>query len=69
MSDDLVTAYSWNRPVIATRTIHQSPLSSDQDVPPGRAGWLQDVADDLLWVDFGDRYGVVACEPGDLAQR
>lgn len=68
MARDLVTAYSWSRPVIASRTIRQSPLSTDPDVPRDRQGWLQDVADGLLWIDFGRPYGVVACEPREVRQ-
>ncbi len=59
-------AYNPYRPLVAKRAIEQSPHSSAPTVPAGAAGWLEDVADDLLWIDFGDPYGVIACEPGEV---
>lgn len=63
-----VADYIWTRPVIARRMIRQCPTSTDLDVPAGRPGWLQDVADGLLWIDFGDGFGVVPCEPSEVLQ-
>ena len=48
--------------VTAKRRIYQSPLSGAPPVPQSTRGWIEDVADDLLWVDFGGLYGVVCCE-------
>jgi len=55
-------------PMYATsrHRIEQSPLTNAPAVPAARTGSVDDVADGLLWVDFGDPYGVVACEPSDL---
>lgn len=49
--------------VRARVVIYQCPLDSAPLVPKGQCGHVEDVADDLLWVDFGEPYGVVACEP------
>lgn len=61
-----VADFNWNRPVVATRKIRQCPLSKDQDVPAGRRGFIQDIADGLVWVDFGKRFGVVPCESAEI---
>ena len=71
MTNDMKTAqeFSERRPtgeVQARREIAQSPLSRAPAVPRGTFGYIQDVADGLLWVDFGGLRGVVACEVGDL---
>ena len=50
------------RKVRATKTIHQSPTSSDPNVPRGAVGWIEDYVDDLFWVDFDGKYGVVASD-------
>lgn len=47
--------------VSARKVIPQSPLSVDPDVPKGTEGTIEDEADDLMWVDFGEIYGVVCC--------
>jgi hypothetical protein len=52
--------------VIARRPIEPSPLSAAPVIPAGRRGEIQDFADDLLWVDFGGRWGTVAVEPWEL---
>lgn len=52
--------------VTARRQIAQSPLTEAPAVPRGSVGHIEDEADDLYWVDFGEPYGVVACEPQDL---
>jgi hypothetical protein len=52
--------------VTARVTIRQSPLVNAPAVPRGAVGHIEDEADDLYWVDFGDPYGTVACEPQDL---
>lgn len=52
--------------VISARSIEQSPLSNAPGVPRGSVGFIQDEADDLLWVDFGGFYGVVACDPKEV---
>lgn len=53
--------------VQATRKIRQCPTSDAPDVPRGTVGSLEDEADDLYWVDFGERYGTVPCYPEELA--
>jgi hypothetical protein len=60
-------AVNWSRAVVARRRIEQSPLSSAPAVPRGTRGTPEDVADDLAWIDFGDPFGVVACDPDDIA--
>lgn len=47
----------------AKKRIAQSPLTDAPDVPKGTRGTLEDsdTCDGLLYVDFGDPYGVVAC--------
>ena len=57
--------WAWGR-VIAGRRIEQSPLDDAPPVPKGSVGSVEDEADDLLWVDFGEPYGVVACEVAEL---
>lgn len=52
--------------VKSRRTIEQSPLSEAPDVPQGTLGHIEDEADELYWVDFGEQYGVVACTALDL---
>jgi hypothetical protein len=52
--------------VVAIRRINQSPLSGAPPVPRGTVGHFEDKADNLLWVDFGEPYGVVACERGEV---
>jgi hypothetical protein len=55
--------------VIARRLIRQSPLDDGPDVPIGTIGHVEDEADGLVWVDFGDPYGTVACEASELIRR
>jgi hypothetical protein len=62
-----VADYNWSLPLKAKHRIPQSPLSADPDVPRGREGWLCDIADGYLWVDFGAPYSVVACDPSEVA--
>lgn len=50
----------------ARRTIEQSPLSDAPAVPKGQSGTLDDEADGLLFVDFGEPYGSVACTVDEL---
>ena len=52
--------------VRAVCEIEQSPLSSAPRVPFGTVGHIEDQADGLYFVDFGEPYGVVACELNDL---
>lgn len=53
--------------VVARRRIAQSPLDNAPDVPMGTRGHVEDYDDDdLTLVDFGDPYGVVIVEPGDV---
>ena len=52
--------------VVARRQIHQSPLADAPSVPRGTCGHVEDEADDLLWVDFGEPYGTVACDEGEV---
>ncbi len=65
---DFIEPSLTGRTVRAVRKIHQSPLSSDPDVPPGREGEIVDEIeiDGLLAVDFGGRCGVVLCEPDEV---
>ncbi len=55
------------RRVVARYTIQQSPSSSAPAVPKGTVGSIEDYADGLLWVDFGDPYGTVAAEDRELS--
>lgn len=52
----------------AKKTIHQSPLSDAPDVPKGTCGTLEDedMCDGLLYVDFGEPYGVVMCSADEV---
>lgn len=54
--------------MIAKRTIYQSPLSDAPDVPKGTRGTLEDddTCDGMLFVDFGDPYGVVMCSADEV---
>lgn len=52
--------------VVAKRTIQQSPLTDAPDVPLGARGHLEDEDEPWLFVDFGEPYGVVLCERGDV---
>ncbi len=54
--------------VVALRRIEQSPLSGSRAVPAGSVGFVQDYADDLLWIDFGRPYGTVAVEDAEIGQ-
>jgi hypothetical protein len=54
--------------VTARRGIQQNPLSDERPVPAGALGLIQDYADDLLWVDFGEPYGTIAVDPNELAR-
>jgi N12 class adenine-specific DNA methylase/GH24 family phage-related lysozyme (muramidase)/2'-5' RNA ligase len=53
--------------VVAKRRIAQNPAAGAPAVPAGREGLVQDVADDLLWVDFGEPYGTVAVDDNEVA--
>lgn len=48
--------------VKAKNKIEQNPLSNDPNIPKGTIGYIEDEADNLLWVDFGEPFGVVATE-------
>jgi hypothetical protein len=52
----------------AKRTIYQSPLSDAPNVPKGTRGILEDFdrCSDLMFVDFGEPFGVVACYPSEV---
>ncbi len=52
--------------VRARISIAQSPLDNASSVKRGTPGHIEDVADGLYFVDFGELYGVVACEAGEL---
>ena len=52
--------------VIAKFRIRQSPLSDAPSVPRGTHGHVEDEADGLIWVDFDEPYGVVACYSDEL---
>jgi hypothetical protein len=52
--------------VAARRRVEQSPLSDDPAVPRGTRGHIEDDSEGLYWVDFGEPYGVVACERSDI---
>ena len=54
----------------AKRTIFQSPLSDAPDVPRGTKGTLEDTdtCDGMLYVDFGEPYGVVACTADEISE-
>ncbi len=53
--------------VRAKRHIEQSPLSDAPAVPKGRIGHIEDEVDDLVFVDFGEPYGTVACDVDELS--
>lgn len=48
--------------------IYQSPLSGRPNVPAGKRGTLEDVdtCNGLIYVDFGEPYGIVACEENEV---
>lgn len=52
----------------AKNKIYQSPLSNAPDVPKGTRGTLEDTdtCDELLYVDFGEPYGVVICSAEEV---
>ena len=52
--------------VTAKRTIEQSPLDGAPAIRRGTQGHVEDEADDYLWVDFGEPFGVVACEESEV---
>ena len=52
--------------VVARRPIRQSPLADAPTVPRGAVGHVEDEVDDLLWVDFDEPYGVVACDESEV---
>ncbi len=53
--------------VTARVTIWQNPLAARRlAVPAGSVGHIEDEADGYLFVDFGEPYGTVQCEPADL---
>jgi hypothetical protein len=54
--------------VIAKRVIHQCPLSLSPDVPRGTRGTLedQDGCSGDVFVDFGQPFGVVLCDPTEI---
>lgn len=54
--------------LVARRRIEQNPLDPAPAVPRGAVGTLEDEADDLLWVDFGAPWGVVACDPSEVKE-
>lgn len=59
------------RTVRARRTIRQSPLSGDPDVPAGTLGSCVDYdgcGDPTYFVDFGAPYGTVLCEPTEIEE-
>lgn len=52
--------------VVARRRIEQSPLTDAPAVPKGANGYLDDVDEPYVIVDFGEPYGHVLCEPEDI---
>jgi hypothetical protein len=50
--------------VIARQAIYE--LDGVLAVPRGTRGHVDDEADGYLYVDFGEPYGIVMCEPIDL---
>jgi len=53
------------RSVRAKRAIQDSPLARhDDSVQRGAIGSVEDIADDLVWVDFGS--GVIPCEIDEI---
>jgi len=53
----------------AKHIIRQSPLSDAPDVPEGTVGTLDDIdqAAELLVIDFGEPYGHVLCDAGEVS--
>jgi len=58
---------NWSLDVVAVCDIPDNPLSrEDSSARQGDRGHVEDLADGLVWVDFGR--GAIPCEPGEIRQ-